>query len=88
LHTIQLQLENSLYDKIKNNDIDINEQFQEYLLNFINDGYPAINTQEATNRVSNAIADYEINSLKNFEASDNIFWDSTETRLLERQNRT
>jgi len=87
MHTIQLQLEDSLYNKMKNNGIDINAQFQEYLLDFINDGYPTIDTDEATQRVSNALTDYETNGLKNFEASDDSFWDNTESRLQERQTK-
>jgi len=59
MHTIKLQLDDNLYEDITQSGIDIKEKFKEFLMDFIDDGYPAISTQEATRRVSKAINDYE-----------------------------
>jgi len=61
MHTIKLQLDDNLYEDITQSGIDIKEKFKEFLTDFIDDGYPAISTQEATKRVSKAINNYENN---------------------------
>jgi len=59
MHTIKLQLDDNLYEDITQSGIDIKEKFKEFLMDFVDDGYPAITTHEATKRVTKAIENYE-----------------------------
>ena len=58
MHTIKLQLDDSLYEEIAQNGIDIKEKFKEFLMDFVDDGFPAITTEEAKKRVSKAVEEY------------------------------
>ncbi len=84
MHTIKLQLDDNLYEDITQSGIDIKEKFKEFLVDFVDDGYPSISTKEAKKRVSEAVEDYQKNGTKNFNVLDNTFWDDTEKRLLDR----
>jgi hypothetical protein len=84
MHTIKLQLDDNLYEDITQSGIDIKEKFKEFLMDFIDDGYPSISTKEAKKRVSEAVEDYQKNGIKNFNVLDNTFWEDTEKRLLDR----
>ncbi len=84
MHTIKLQLDDNLYEDITQSGIDIKEKFKEFLMDFIDDGYPSISTKEAKKRVSEAVEDYQKNGIKNFNVLDNNFWEDTEKRLLDR----
>jgi len=64
MHTIQLQLDDNLYEEIAQSGIDIKEKFKEFLTDFIDDGYPAITTQEAKRRVSEAVEEYRDGTMK------------------------
>ncbi len=59
MHTIKLELDDNLYDDITQSGIDIKEKFKEFLIDFIDDGYPAISTQEAKSRVTKAVNSYK-----------------------------
>ena len=80
MHTIKLQLDDNLYEDITQSGIDIKEKFKEFLMDFVDDGYPSISTQEAKKRVSEAVEDYQKNGIKNFNVLDNTFWDDTEKK--------
>ena len=84
MHTIKLQLEDNLYKDITQSGIDIKEMFREFLMDFVDDGYPSISTKEAKKRVNEAVEDYKKNGIKNFNTLDDTFWDDTEKRLLDR----
>jgi hypothetical protein len=84
MHTIKLQLDDNLYEDITQSGIDIKEKFKEFLMDFVDDGYPSISTKEAKKRVSEAVEDYQKNGIKNFNVLDDTFWDDTEKRLLDR----
>ena len=64
MHTIQLQLDDNLYEEIAQSGIDIKEKFKEFLTDFIDDGYPTITTQEAKRRVSEAVEEYRDGTMK------------------------
>jgi hypothetical protein len=84
MQTIKLQLEDSVYQNFVKSGVDIQEKFKEFLAEFIDDGYPAITTEEAKKRVSEAVEDYHTNGMKNFTIMNDDFWDDTEKRLLQR----
>jgi predicted Ser/Thr protein kinase len=84
MRTIQIELDDNLYEDITKSGIDIKEKFKEFLMDFADDGYPSISTREAKKRVSEAIEDYQKNGIKNFSVLDNAFWDDTEKRLLDK----
>ena len=55
MQTIQLQIEDDIYDELKSKGIDINHKLQHFLYDLLDDGYPAISEDEAKQRVSNAV---------------------------------
>ena len=55
MQTIQLQIEDDIYDELKSKGIDINHKLQDFLYDLLDDGYPAISEDEAKQRVSNAV---------------------------------
>ena len=83
MHTIKLQLDDNLYEDITQSGIDIKEKFKEFLLDFVDDGYPAITTEEAKQRVADAVDKYRTEP-QSFTELDDDFWDDTEKRLLQR----
>jgi len=83
MKTIKLQLEDSLYERVLQNQIDIQAKFKEFLFDITDDGYSSISTEEAKKRVSEAVEDYHTNP-QHFSKIDNNFWDDTEKRLLQR----
>ena len=85
MQTIKLQLEDNLYKNILNSGIDIQAKFKEFLFELVDDGYPFVTTQEAKDRVGNAVEDYQKNP-QNFSKLDSDFWDDTEARLLKRHS--
>jgi len=86
MRTVEFQVENSVYQNMMEQGVDIQKKFREFLLyyDFIDDGYPSISTKEAKKRVSEAVEDYQKNGIKNFNVLDNTFWEDTEKRLLDR----
>ena len=84
MHTIKLQLDDNLYEDITQSGIDIKEKFKEFLTDFIDDGYPAISTEEAKKRVTDAVNRYRSQPESATELNDD-FWNDTEKRLLQRQ---
>jgi hypothetical protein len=87
MQTIKIQLEDTVYQNIVKSGVDIQAKIKEFLLDFVDDGYPAISTEEAKKRVADAMEDYKTNGMKNFSAVDKDFWDDTEKRLLQRHSK-
>ena len=58
MQTIQLQVEDDVYDELKSKGIDINHKLQDFLYDLLDDGYPAISEDEAKQRVSDAVDRY------------------------------
>ena len=84
MHTIQLQLDDHLYDEVTQNGIDIKEKFKEFLVDFLNDTYPAISASEAKQRVTRAVENYHTKGKENFKVLDDAFWEEKEKRLRQR----
>ena len=59
MHTIKIELEDSLYENIVAKGIDIQSKIKEFIYETMDDGYPAISFEEAKQRVSEAIEDYK-----------------------------
>ena len=83
MHTIKLQLDDNLYENITQSGIDIKEKFREFLMDFVEDGYPAITTEDAKKRVTDAVNRYR-NEPESFTELNDDFWNDTEKRLLQR----
>lgn len=62
MHTIHLQVHDTIYDKIVNSGIDIQGRFDEFITDLIDDGYPSITKLEATSRVEKSIERYQSQS--------------------------
>lgn len=62
MQTINLSIDNDIYEDIKTAGIDIQKKFNEFLAQFafVDDGYPAIGTEEARRRVANAVNEYKM----------------------------
>lgn len=58
MHTIQLQLQDDVYEDMKKHNINIQEKFKEFLFNVMDDGYPSISTAEAKKRIATASDEY------------------------------
>jgi hypothetical protein len=61
---VQVEVEDSLYEDIKKQGIDLQAKFQELIVDLKDDGYPAISTKEAKERVSKAVEDYKNGNMK------------------------
>lgn len=59
MQTIKIQLEDAMYQNIVQSGVDIQAKFKEFLIDFVDDRYPAISTEEAKIRVSKAVEDYK-----------------------------
>lgn len=62
MHTIHLQVQDTIYDKIVNSGMDIQGRFDEFIADLIDDGYPSIPKSEATRRVEKSIERYQSES--------------------------
>jgi len=60
MQSINLNIENDIYEDIKRGGIDIQKMFNEFLSQFafVDDGYPTIGTEEAKRRVAEAVEHY------------------------------
>jgi len=70
MHTIQLQIQDDIYDEIKSKGIDINNKLQEFVASLADDGYPSISTDEAKQRISDAVDRYR-NGTGTYSNADN-----------------
>ena len=59
VQTIQLQIQDSLYNQLMKSGVDIQAKINEFLLDMVDDGYPSISTDEAKKRVSDAVDRYK-----------------------------
>jgi len=83
MHTVELQLEDTMYENMLNSGIDIQEKFKEFLLEFADNGYPAISAQEANARVVESLEKYH-NNPDQFSNLDDDTWNDIEKRLIQR----
>jgi hypothetical protein len=51
-------LNDDLYENLSSKNIDITAKIKEYLLTLVGDGYPSVSTEEAKQRVTNAVERY------------------------------
>jgi hypothetical protein len=58
MHTINFQVEDSVYESIKKQGLDLHAQIKEFVQDLADDGFPAISTDEAKKRVSEAVESY------------------------------
>jgi len=59
MQTLKIELEDNVYQNIIHSGIDVQEKIKEFLFDLVDDGYPAISTEEAKKRVSDAVNRYE-----------------------------
>ena len=64
MQTIKIELEDHIYKKVVDSGVNLQERFKEMIYDFLDDGYPAITTEEAKRRVSNAVKSYKDKSMK------------------------
>ena len=85
MQTLKIEVEDGVYQNIVQSGIDIQGKVKEFLFELVDDGYPAITTQEAKKRVSNAMNRYE-NNPESFTELTSEDWDDIETRLMKRHS--
>ena len=59
MQTIQITVEDELYQKLFFKEINIEQKIREFLFNLVDDGYPTISENEAKTRVSKAVNRYK-----------------------------
>ena len=57
MQTIKIELEDHIYKKVVDSGVNLQERFKEMIYDFLDDGYPAITTEEAKRRVAKAVKD-------------------------------
>jgi hypothetical protein len=85
--TITVEVDDKLFENIQKEGIDVQSEINDFLYDLVDDGYPAISTEEAKKRVSRAVEDYRKNGMKNCEVVDDKFWDDVESRLIQRHKK-
>lgn len=58
MQTIHLQVQDNMYEKLIGSGIDIQAKFDEFIFDILDDGYPSVSTEEARQRVSDAVDRY------------------------------
>ena len=82
MKTLQIEIQDDLYNTIKDSSIDINNKVKEFLYNLVDDGYSTISTSQARSRVAQSIENYKNNNTKyskydkNFKDEMNQFIES------------
>jgi len=74
---LNIEVENDIYDKLKETGININSKIKEFIHSLVDDGYPAISYEEAQQRVSKAIEEYKNGSMQT--VSHKKIWQSIKT---------
>ena len=82
MQTIKLQLEDSVYQNFVKSGIDIQSKFKEFLADFVDDGYPAITTDEAKRRVAKAVKSHQNGTMKTVSHED--LWDQMDSYVEEK----
>jgi len=59
MQTIQLQVQDNIYNQLIQNGVDIQARMNEFLYDMLDDGYPSISTDEAKKRVNDAVERYK-----------------------------
>ena len=59
MRTLKIELEDSVYQNVVQSGIDVQEKVKEFLFELVDDGYPAITTDEAKKRVVDAVQKYQ-----------------------------
>ncbi|MEA2028979.1 MAG: hypothetical protein U9N49_08385 [Campylobacterota bacterium] len=58
MQTIQLQIDDDIYESLTQQGIDLKAKVYELIDGLVDDGYPSISTQEAKKRVADAVERY------------------------------
>ena len=60
MRTVQIQINDDLYERLSAHNVDIQAKIKDYLLALVNgNNYPSLSTEEAKKRISAAIDRYE-----------------------------
>jgi lipoate-protein ligase A len=86
MQTLKIEIEDSLYNNIIQNGIDIQEKFKDFIADLFDDNKALVSTQEAQKRVAKTIDRYQVNPASFSELTDKD-WSDIEARLVQRYNR-
>ena len=57
MQIIKIELEDHIYKRVVDSGVNLQEKFKEMIYDFLDDGYPAVSTEEAKKRVAKAVKD-------------------------------
>lgn len=80
MHTIQVQIQDDIYEELKSKGIDINNKLQEFISFLVDDGYPSVSIEEAKQRVFDAVNRYQ-NGTGSYTPYDKNFTDEMENYI-------
>ena len=80
MQTIKIEIDDNLYYSIVDSGINIQEKLKDVMYDLIDDGYPAISTQEAKKRVFDSVQRYKSGSGKYTPLNDD-FWNKLESKI-------
>jgi len=81
VQTIKIEIEDDIFEDLKDSGINIQKKVKEFLYSLSDDGYPSIGTKEAKRRVKEAVERYENQTGSYSELNDN-FWDRLEEKVI------
>ena len=84
MRTIELQIQDDIYNSLIEKGINLNNMIKEFLYSLVDDGYPTISYNEARHRVSQAIESYKNGSMETVSHNEmwkNIRADCNENRI-------
>ncbi len=81
MQTIQFQIDDEVYQNIKDSGIDIQDTLKDFLYKLTDDGYQSLSLEEAKARVDQAVQEYKNGTMKT--VSHNDMWDSIDSRCEE-----
>ncbi len=77
MQTIKIEIEDHIYKKVVDSGVNLQERFKEMIYDFLDDGYPAITTEEAKRRIAKAVKSYKDKSMKTVLHKD--MWNDIES---------
>ena len=86
MQTIKIEIEDDIFEDLKDSGINIQKKVKEFLYSLNDDGYPSIGTKEAKRRVKEAVERYrrgELDTVSN-EEMWNIIDNECEKKLQNR----
>jgi hypothetical protein len=70
LKTLKIELDDNIYKNITQSGVDIQAKVKEFLVSFVDDGFPAISKDEASKRINEAVDNHKNDSATYLDAQE------------------